>query len=38
MYFKEDTEKSIFFFEKKQQNYLQFKISCTFAAVIKNGM
>ena len=25
MYFKEDTEKSIFFFEKKQQNYLQFK-------------
>ena len=25
MYFMEDTEKSIFFFEKKQQNYLQFK-------------
>ncbi len=25
MYFKEDTEKSIFFSKKKQQNYLQFK-------------
>ena|GEM_PF-507334 len=38
MYFKEDTEKSIFFSKKNSKTICSLKISCTFAAVIKNGM
>ncbi|RHD61323.1 hypothetical protein DW784_16735 [Parabacteroides merdae] len=38
MYFKEDTEKSIFFLKKNSKTICSLKISCTFAAVIKNGM
>ena len=38
MYFKEDTEKSIFFSKKNSKTICSLKISCTFAAVIKNGL
>ena len=38
MYFKEDTEKSIFSSKKNSKTICSLKISCTFAAVIKNGM
>ena len=35
MYFKEDTEKSIFSSKKNSKTICSLKISCTFAAVIK---
>ena len=37
MYFKEDTEKSIFSSKKNSKTICSLKISCTFAAVIKTG-
>ena len=37
MYFKEDTEKSIFFSKKNSKTICSLKISCTFALVKQNN-
>jgi len=38
MHFKEDLEKITFHMKKNSKTICSLKISCTFAAVIKNGM